>query len=120
MNHNAKSIRSFIGANDYAISRSFYSDWGFDENVISHNLSYFKIGNFGFYLQDYAAKDWIDNTMLFLEVDNVERYWNDLIQLGLPEKYPTVKLVPIRTMDWGKECFIHDPSGILWHVGEFF
>jgi len=22
--------------------------------------------------------------------------------------------------DWGKECFVHDPSGILWHIGEFF
>lgn len=20
---------------------------------------------------------------------------------------------------WGRECFVHDPSGILWHFGEF-
>ncbi|MDQ3111085.1 MAG: glyoxalase, partial [Bacteroidota bacterium] len=28
------------------------------------------------------------------------------------------KLVPIRNNDWGRECFVHDPSGILWHFGE--
>ncbi|PZO24508.1 MAG: glyoxalase, partial [Flavobacteriaceae bacterium] len=27
---------------------------------------------------------------------------------------------PIRNHDWGRECFLHDPSGILWHFGEFF
>jgi hypothetical protein len=31
-----------------------------------------------------------------------------------------VKLIPIRVHDWGKECFLHDPSGVLWHFGEFF
>ncbi len=27
--------------------------------------------------------------------------------------------IPIQKYDWGKECFLHDPSGILWHIGEF-
>jgi len=120
MNHNTKSIRPFIGANDFGISRSFYNDWGFEEVVLSHNLSLFKTGAFGFYLQDYAAKDWIDNTMIFLEVENVADYWKELTSLNLPEKYKTSKIVSIRTMDWGKECFVHDPSGILWQIGEFF
>ena len=26
---------------------------------------------------------------------------------------------PIRQEVWGKEGFVHDPSGILWHIGEF-
>jgi len=52
-------------------------------------------------------------------VADVDRFWNDLQQLVLPEKYNGVRLVPIRHESWGKECFIHDPSGILWHVGEF-
>jgi len=28
--------------------------------------------------------------------------------------------IGIGTEYWGKECFLHDPSGILWHFGEFF
>ena len=120
MNHNAKSIRPFIGAKDFEISRSFYRDLGFEETVLSADMSVFKSGNFAFYLQKAYVKDWIDNTMIFMEVDDAERFWNELTALNLTEKYDTVKLVPVRTLDWGKECFVHDPSGVLWHFGAFY
>lgn len=120
MNHKAKSIRPFIGARDFEISRSFYRDLGFEEHVLEHNFSVFKTGTLAFYLQDAYVKDWIDNTMLFLEVDDVERYYAELLALDLPSKYKNVRLTPIKVYDWGRECFLHDPSGILWHFGEFF
>jgi len=119
MNHNAKSIRPFIGSKDFTVSRSFYRDLGFEENIITTDMSYFKTGTFGFYLQDAYVKDWIDNSTVFMEVDDVARVWNELVALDLPTKYENVKLVPIRNLDWGRECFVHDPCGILWHFGEF-
>jgi hypothetical protein len=118
MKHKAISIRPFIGAEDYEVSRNFYRDLGFEE-VVLHNMSYFKTEGIGFYLQNAYVKDWIDNTMIFLEVDDVDRYWNELVALDLPSKYKRAKLTPIRNMDWGRECFLHDPSGILWHFGQF-
>ena len=120
MNHKALSIRPFIGAKNFEISRKFYQDLGFQEITLENNFSYFKTENIGFYLQDYYVKDWIDNSMIFMEVDSVERYYEQLLALNLPLKYERVRLVPIKTNDWGKECFLHDPSGILWHFGEFF
>jgi catechol 2,3-dioxygenase-like lactoylglutathione lyase family enzyme len=120
MNHQAVSIRPFIGAKDFELSRSFYRDMGFEETVLGSNMSVFKTETIAFYLQDAYVKDWIDNTMIFLEVDSVDRYWNKLSALNLPAKYKSSKLTPIRTEQWGKECFVHDPSGILWHFGEFF
>lgn len=119
MEHKAISVRPFIGAKNFHLSRSFYSGLGFEEVVIAHNMSYFHAGKTGFYLQDAYIKDWIDNTMIFLEVDDVERHWNELVKLDLPAKYEHVRLVPIRELPWGKEYFLHDPSGILWHFGEF-
>ena len=119
MNHHAKSIRPFIGTKDYDTSRSFYKDLGFEEVVLSSNMSLFQSGNFGFYLQDAYVKDWIDNTMVFMEVDNVKQVWEELTALNLRAKYEGVRTVPIRHLDWGSECFVHDPSGILWHFGEF-
>jgi catechol 2,3-dioxygenase-like lactoylglutathione lyase family enzyme len=119
MQHKATSIRAFLGAKNFAISRRFYQDLGFEESVISHNLSYFNTGELGFYLQDAYVQDWVDNTMIFLEVDDVDRYWQEISALDLPSKYENVRLVPIRVQDWGKEFFLHDPSGILWHFGAF-
>ncbi|MEE6126599.1 glyoxalase [Chryseobacterium arthrosphaerae] len=120
MKNHIKSIRPFIGAKNFAISRSFYRDLGFEEVVLEPKLSLFKREETGFYLQDYYAKDWVDNTMIFMEVADTEEFWKEISSLQLTEKYDNVRLTPIRTMEWGKECFVHDPSGILWHFGEFF
>lgn len=119
MEHKAISIRPFIGAKDFETSRHFYRDLGFEEVVLFPNMSLFKTGELGFYLQDGYVKEWIDNTMLFVEVGDVDQFWNDLVALNLSSKYDGVRIEPIRTLDWGRECFVHDPSGILWHFGEF-
>ena len=119
MKLSAKSIRPFIGAKNFEISRAFYRDLGFEEVVLVYNMSLFKTGNFGFYLQDGYVKDWVDNTMVFLEVENVHLFWDELVALSLPSKYEGAKLTPIKVESWGSECFLHDPSGILWHFGEF-
>ncbi|AZA59952.1 VOC family protein [Chryseobacterium indoltheticum] len=120
MNQKIKSIRPFIGAKDFAVSRAFYRDLGFEEVEIDPKFSVFKKGDFAFYLQDYYSKEWIENTMIFLEIENVDLYWDELVSLNLKEKYNSIRLVPTKTEVWGKECFLLDPAGVLWHFGEFF
>jgi hypothetical protein len=120
MEHKAKSIRPFIGTKNFEISRNFYRDWGFEEIILGDNMSVFKTDGIAFYLQDAYVKDWIDNTMIFLEVEDVSSYWNKLVALNLTDKYKEARISSIKVYDWGKECFVHDPSGILWHIGEFF
>lgn len=113
------SIRPFIGAKDLNRSRAFYNDLGFRETVISPSMSLFQWNELGFYLQDAYVKDWVDNTMVFFQVANVDEIWKELSALDLTAKYPEVKLVPVRKESWGQECFLHDPSGVLWHFGQF-
>lgn len=119
MNHKINSIRPFIGAKDFELSRSFYRDLGFEEIVIEPKMSVFINESTAFYLQDYYAKEWIENTMIFLEVDDADRYYNEILALNLTDKYKGVKLTPTRHLDWGSECFLLDPSGVLWHFGVF-
>ncbi len=114
-----KSIRTFIGSKNYNVSRNFYMDLGFKETITSEKMSYFCIGAFGFYLQDAYVKDWIDNSMIFLEVDNLESSLKNIQSLRLTEKYENVRLSEIRYNEWGNEFFLHDPCGILWHFGIF-
>jgi ribonucleotide reductase beta subunit family protein with ferritin-like domain len=120
MQQQAKSIRPFIGAKDFIISKTFYNDLGFEESIISRNMSYFKIfDTIGFYLQDAYVKDWVNNSMIFVEVENIEAYYNELHNLHLQNKYKGVRLLNIKKEEWGSEFFLHDPSGILWHFGSF-
>ncbi|WP_339846855.1 glyoxalase [uncultured Dokdonia sp.] len=119
MNPTAKSIRPFIGATDFDSSRRFYTSIGFKEAVISHNMSLFTMDDFGFYLQDAYVKDWIDNTMVFLEVQHLDEYLTHLESLDLATLFKGVKVSKIVENDWGREFFLHDPSGVLWHIGSF-
>jgi len=111
MKSKIKSIRPFIGAKDYNVSRQFYKDFGFEEIVISEDMSYFKKAEFGFYLQNYYAKKWVDNTMLFLEVEDLDTYYKFILNLELDKKYKNVRVSKIEVLDWGSEFFVHDPSG---------
>ena len=121
MKHAAKSIRAFIGARISVSQGNSTKDLGFEESPIFKSMSYFRVSDkLGFYLQDAYVEDWINNTMIFLEVDDVDWHWKELQNLALHLKYKNVKLTPIREENWGKECFMHDPSGILWHFGEFY
>jgi len=73
MSYKAKSIRTFLGAKNYEESRTFYKELDFEEVVLFDNMCLFKVNeNIGFYLQDYYVKKWCNNSMVFLEVDDIE------------------------------------------------
>ena len=121
MNIKPHSIRPFIGAKDYDKSREFYRDLAFEEIIIDPTMSYFKVAeDIGFYLQKAYVKGWVDNSMIFLEVDNLDDCHARVVAKNLPDKYKRVRLSDIRDEEWGREFFLHDPSGILWHFGMFY
>lgn len=114
------SLRTFIGSKNFTVSKSFYSSLGFQEIAISERMSLFQLDKFSFYLQDYYVEQWLDNTMLFIEIKNVGEWFEWLTQLELDQKYPGVRVMPIKKEDWGEECFVIDPSGVLLHFGQFY
>lgn len=119
MEKRALSIRPFLGSKDFDLSRRFYTDLGFEEVQLGPQMSLFKTSHIAFYLQNAYVQDWVDNTMVFVEVNDVEAFWKELVALDLISTYPTAKLKPIRYDSWGNECFVHDPAGNLWHFGQF-
>lgn len=120
MNYQPKTIRAFIGEKNFSESREFYLALGFKETPISDKLTLFEVNkSLGFYLQDYFVRKWVHNSMMFLEVGDVEACWQDLNNRGLHHRYKYVRLTEIKQFDWGRECFMHDPSGVLWHFCQF-
>jgi len=79
-------------------------------------MSVFKMKDFRFYLQDAYVKDWIDNSMICLEVADVSSFWNQLVELNFSDKQYEVKIVPIKEYDWVKNALFmthHEYYGIL-------
>ena len=114
-----KRIRPFLGAKDFDLSRAFYRKLGFREVMISPSLSAFHAEDVWFYLQDHYVKEWAENTMVFLEVPDLDDWFLALQRWNLPVEFPGTKLSSIREEDWGREFFLHDPAGNLWHIGSF-
>jgi catechol 2,3-dioxygenase-like lactoylglutathione lyase family enzyme len=120
MNYQPKTIRAFIGAKNYDESREFYRAIGFEEVVIDATMCLFKVNeNLGFYLQDYYVEEWVNNSMIFLEVDDIEKCAEELLGKGLHDQYQYVRFTEIKQFEWGRELFMHDPSGVLWHFCGF-
>jgi hypothetical protein len=116
---NLKSIRAFIGAKDFEISKSFYRELGFSIAEIDPKMCLVHSENLAFYLQDYYVKSWVNNTMLFLEVEELEKIYSSFKEKDLPGKFKGVKMTEIHQNEWGDEFFLHDPAGNLLHVGFF-
>ncbi|WP_289028950.1 glyoxalase [uncultured Algoriphagus sp.] len=115
-----KSIRTFIGSKDFNVSCKFYETLEFELHHHGKGFAYVSISpGIGFYLQDYYNKEWCENNMVFLEVENIETYLAKIKSLNLPDKFPGVKVSEIRKDSWGHEFFVHDPAGVLWHIGVF-
>ena len=89
------SLRPFIGAKDFNLSRRFYCDLGFDEIPLEKGLHLFQNGHFAFYLQDAIIKDWIENSMLFAEVETADSLWQFDSARNLEKAYPRVRIKPV-------------------------
>jgi len=117
-NFNMFNITFFVGAKDFDVSVQFYKELGFIPEVTMNNQILFKLGAFGFWLQDYYVKEWIENTMLCLYVEDINSWFKLIQDLNLDSNY-------------GKQAHLHsepheqeggimmqliDPSGVLWHI----
>ena len=114
----SKRIMPFIGAKDYQESKIFYAELGFK---VGEGEKYCEVKvnkGLGFWLQKYYHKGWVNNSMIFLEVPDIEFWERELLSKGLHHKYKYVRFTEIKTFDWGRELFMHDPSGVLWHFCE--
>ena len=107
-------IRVFIPSKDFKISQSFYQALGFSLSKASNDLSILEKNGTTFFLQRYYSKEFAENLMLQLVVENIEAAYN--VVSGI-EGYD-VRYSPIKQESWGKVIYLWGPSGELWHITE--
>ena len=120
MNWNLSNrIMPFVGSIDYEKSRKFYAEIGFK---VETGAKFCRINineKLSFWLQNYSNKQWLNNSMIFLDVHDLNQLRNRLIASGIESKYKNVKISEIQSYKWGDELFLHDPAGVLWHFCEY-
>jgi catechol 2,3-dioxygenase-like lactoylglutathione lyase family enzyme len=111
-------IKAFVPAKDFELSKRFYSDLGFTVKWASDDLAYVHAGNSSFLLQKFYVKEFADNLMMHLLVEDVGTWWRHVESQRIGEKYG-VRINPPEDRPWGMRDFtVDDPTGVLWRIGQ--
>ena len=111
--------RPFLPAKDFGLSKRFYEVLGFEKLLDASDVAIFRIGKGGFLLQSYYQKDWAENFMMQLMVDDLDVWWSHLQSLKLVETFGVAAPKAPAMQPWGlRIAYVTDPSGVLWHVAE--
>jgi len=77
------------------------------------------MGGSGFILQRFYEKEWAENFMMQLMVDDLDAWWAQIQSLDLPGQFGVSAPRPPALQSWGlRVAYIVDPSGVLWHVAQ--
>jgi hypothetical protein len=111
-------VRPFVPAKDFSLSRRFYEALGF-EKLFDGEVAIFAAGSGGFILQRYYQKEWAENFMMQLVVDDLDGWWAHIESLDLAGKFGVPPPRPPALQPWGlRIAYVVDPSGVLWHIAE--
>ncbi|WP_382154187.1 VOC family protein [Hydrogenophaga sp. ANAO-22] len=111
-------IKAFLPAIDFDQSRRFYIDLGFTEAWASEQMAYLHAGRSSFLLTKFYVKDFAENLMMHLLVEDVDAWWAHVEAQRLGERYG-VRAEPPEDRPWGIRDFIlNDPAGVLWRIGQ--
>jgi catechol 2,3-dioxygenase-like lactoylglutathione lyase family enzyme len=117
-NLNTVEAKAFVPARDFALSKQFYEDLGFEVAWSSGDLAHLRRGNASFLLQNFYNKEHAGNFMMHLPVEDVEAWWHRVETQGLAAKYG-VKAEPPADRPWHMRDFVLvDPTGVLWRIGQ--
>ena len=117
-NLNTVEIKAFIPSKDFERSKQFYTDIGFTIASDSDGVAYFYAGNCSFLLQDFFNEELANNLMMHLLVEDIESWHQQITASAVADRY-TVNLSEVVEQPWGMKDFtLHDPSGVLWRIGQ--
>ena len=110
--------RPFLPAKDFEQSKRFYEALGFEKRL-DGEVAIFGVGASSFILQKYFQKNWAENFMMQLMVDDLDEWWAHVSSLDLPAKFGVSEPKPPKVQAWGlRVAYLVDPSGVLWHVAQ--
>jgi predicted lactoylglutathione lyase len=112
-------LRPFVPSIDHERSRQFYEALGFETRYVDASVAVMVSGNDSFILQNFYVKELAENLMVQLTVPDATAWWSIHHPERVADRFRTKPPTPPAMQAWGMMVgFIHDPSGVLWHVTE--
>ena len=110
-------IRPFIPAQSFEHSKLFYSSIGWTVKDVATDLALVESRDVHFYLQDYYVKEFAENTMLHITVEDAHAWYQHVDAVLRDKRFPAARVQPPKLQPYGAlVTFIHDPAGVLLHL----
>lgn len=103
----------YIPAEDFEVSKAFYSALGFQLTEGWGGTMDCRLGNAVFRLQNYYVKDWANNFMMRLDVEDVDEWYQHVKQVLDERKYGGARVTEPELVGDTKILHVVDPSGVL-------
>jgi uncharacterized glyoxalase superfamily protein PhnB len=113
-----ETIRPFLPSQDFDRSKAFYEALGFSK-LLDSDVAIFALGASAFILQRYYQKEWAENCMMQMVVDDLDAWWRHIEALDLPRAFGVQAPSPPAMQPWGlRVAYVFDPCGVLWHIAQ--
>ncbi|MEM6654928.1 MAG: VOC family protein [Planctomycetota bacterium] len=104
---------------DFELSLAFYERLGWRVNWRDGGLAEIELAGQSLLLQDYYAKEWAENFMVHVIVDDAAAWHRHAADVVASGDFPTASVREPKKQDYGAlVTFVHDPCGVLLHFAE--
>lgn len=113
-------VKPFVPAKNFQESLQFYSAMGWKINWQDDGLAELELGGHRIFLQNYYNKDWAENWMLFVTVEDARAWYEHALVVIEEGRYESAKINLPKKQDYGAiATHVIDPSGVLIHFAQF-
>ena len=119
MKAKGKTLYPFIpSVSHFAEALIFLQLIGFKKIWENENdgLAALRFGDAQFLLFNKDMPEWQANQIVVYEVDDLDRYYEELMQNGVNEKFPDITIGEPQQYPWSREIQFIGLGGVCWHV----
>jgi hypothetical protein len=94
-----RDLKAYVPAKDFELSKRFYSALGFKMSEGWGGTADFELNGNRFRLQNYYVKDWAENFMMVMGVDDVEAWYQHARKIAETDGFKNVCISPPEKVD---------------------
>lgn len=113
-----ESLQPFVpSGSNFEKSKELFVELGFKITWDAGGYIGFEKDGCRFILQHYDNKEFAENFMVSVNVDNAEEFWKFVTEKKISERFG-IRISPPVQQPYGKEVNLIDIAGVCWHFVE--
>ena len=106
-------FKVYMPAKDFELSKRFYARLGFNMSEGWGGTADFELNGCRFRLQNYYVKDWAENFMVVIGVDDADAWHQHVRDMAASGEFGSMRIKAPEAVDGALVLHVVDPSGVL-------